>query len=294
MELKTAERKRAKIKMALQGPAGSGKTMSALLLAFGLCNNWQKIAVIDTENHSAELFSDVGPFQVCPMYAPFTPEKYIEAINFCVKKGMEVIIIDSVSHEWEGLGGILDTHSQMTGNSYTNWSKLTPRHNAFIQTLLQSPIHIIGNIRSKQEYVLVEKNGKQVPEKVGMKGVQRDGLDYEFTVVLELDMKHNAKASKDRTSLFMDKPEFKVTPETGIQIQQWCNSGAPLSENELADITKRIGECKSLAELFELYNLNPNSQQTLVQSYTKRKLELEPSPSSNGTKSSTKNQKQGN
>ena len=83
---------------------------------------------------------------------------------------MEVIIIDSISHEWEGSGGILDIHAGMAGNSFTNWGKLTPRHNAFIQTILQTNKHIIGTIRSKQDYVLNEKNGKQVPEKVGLKG----------------------------------------------------------------------------------------------------------------------------
>src|SRR5213075_24314 len=108
------------------------------------------------------------------------------------------------SHEWEGIGGILETHGNMMGNSYTNWSKLTPRHNSFVQHILQSPAHVIGTIRAKQDYVLSEKNGKQVPEKVGLKGVTRDGMDYEFTLVFDIDIKHNASASKDRTGLFMD------------------------------------------------------------------------------------------
>jgi hypothetical protein len=274
MELKTAERKRAKIKMALQGPSGSGKTMSALLLAYGLCSNWQKIAVIDTENHSAELFAHLGKFKVIPLEAPFAPEKYIEAINFAVSKGMEVIIIDSISHEWEGLGGILDMHSKMTGNSYTNWGKITPRHNAFIQTLLQSPVHVIGNIRSKQEYILVEKNGKQVPEKVGMKGVQREGVDYEFTIVFELDMKHNAVATKDRTSLFMDRPEFKITPEVGDAILSWCNEGLSDDEQKL-QLVERINACKSVNEVLDLYNLNPSFQQSLLQNFSQKRTQLE-------------------
>ena len=202
MEIRKASRQRAKIKMALQGPSGSGKTFSALFLAFGLCGDWSKIAIVDTENYSAELYAHLGNFNTVSLSAPFTPEKYIQAIALCETAGIEVIIIDSCSHEWDGAGGILDIHGNMAGNSFTNWSKLTPRHNAFIQAMLQSTSHIIGTIRSKQDYVLQEKNGKMVPEKVGMKGVTRDGMDYEFTLVFELDIKHNAYASKDRTGLF--------------------------------------------------------------------------------------------
>ena len=99
----------------------------------------------------------------------------------------------------------------MMGNSFTNWAKVTPRHNNFVQKILQSNSHIIATIRSKQDYVLSEKNGKMVPEKVGLKGVTREGLDYEFTIVLELDLKHQATATKDRTQLFMDKPSFIIT-----------------------------------------------------------------------------------
>ncbi len=97
---------------------------------------------------------------------------------------MEVIIVDSISHEWDGAGGIIDVHSQMTGNSFTIWSKLTPRHNPFVQTILPSQAHVICTIRSKQDYVLSEKNGKQIPEKRGLKGVTGEGTDYEITAVL--------------------------------------------------------------------------------------------------------------
>lgn len=223
MELKVAKRERAKIKLGLQGPSGSGKTYSALLMAFGLCNNWQKIAVIDSENHSADLYADLGNYNVLHLYQPFSPERYISAVDTCEDAGMEVIIIDSISHEWDGMGGILNLHSNMTGNSFVNWNKVTPRHNAFINKILQSNAHIISTIRSKQDYVLTEKNGKHVPEKVGLKGITREGLDYEFTVVLELDLKHNAVSSKDRTGLFMDKPSFIITSGTGKIIREWCS-----------------------------------------------------------------------
>jgi hypothetical protein len=133
-----------------------------------------------------------------------------------------VIIIDSISMEWDY---IIDAHAQLPGNSYTNWGKFTPRHQAFINTILQSNSHVICTIRSKQDYVLNERNGKFVPEKVGMKPIQRDGVDYELTLVFELDIKHNAVATKDRTGIFANKPDFKITAETGKLINEWCNSG---------------------------------------------------------------------
>ncbi len=269
MQLQQASRKNAKIKMALQGASGSGKTYSALLLAFGLCNDWSKIAVIDTENHSSELYAHLGKYQVLHVEAPFTPERYVEAIKICENAGIEVAVIDSISHEWDGLGGILSVHGNMMGNSYTNWAKLTPRHNAFVQHMLQSPLHIIGTIRAKQEYILSEKNGKQVPEKVGMKGVTREGMDYEMTIVFNMDMRNNAIATKDRTSIFFGQPEFKITPETGKKILAWCNGG------EQGDLFSRINECKSLSELLALYYANPSPKPKIKEVFTKRREELE-------------------
>jgi len=249
MQLRKSERKKARIKMALQGPSGSGKTMSALLLAKGLVKDWSKVAIIDTENNSADLYSHLGEFNVLTLSPKFTPERYIKAIEICEEAGIEVIIIDSISHEWEGNGGILETHAGMTGNSFTNWSKLTPRHNAFIQKILQSDCHIIGTIRSKQAYVLTEKNGKNIPEKVGLKGITREGLDYEFTLVFELDSKHKVNTSKDRTGLFMDRPGFIITETTGSIINDWCHSGT-----DLAAVKAKILTCKKEEELNALYH----------------------------------------
>jgi hypothetical protein len=273
MILQKAERKNVKIKMALQGPSGSGKTYSALLLAFGLCNDWTKIAVIDSENHSSELYSHLGEYNVLPIQEPFTPEKYMEAIHICEQEKMEVIIIDSVSHEWDGSGGILDIHSNMMGNSFTNWAKVTPRHNAFINAIIQSPCHIIGSIRTKQDYVLSDKNGKMVPEKVGLKGVTRDGMDYEFTLVFDLDIKHVATASKDRTGLFMDKISHVLSSQDAIRIKNWCESG--MHEGQ---VIEAINKCENVDELRNVYLNFPGYQQKLNQMFVDRKNALQKAP----------------
>lgn len=281
MKLTKALRHQAKMKMAIQGPSGSGKTMGALLIAHGLCHQWGKIAVIDTENYSASLYAHLGEYQVLNISAPFTPEKYIEALKICTDAGIEVIIVDSISHEWEGSGGILDTHGNMTGNSFTNWSKLTPRHNAFVQAILQCPAHVIATMRSKQDYVLSERNGKQVPEKVGLKGISREGIDYEFTLVFDIDIKHNANATKDRTGLFMDKPEFKISTGIGEQILSWCQQGTTISPEDI--LSEQIELCKTYDELKALYVNNPAFQAPLGQLFSKRKKELEQSRSAINT-----------
>jgi len=268
MNLRQAQRKQAKIKLALQGPSGSGKTMSALLLASGI-TDWSKIAVIDTENHSADLYAHLGQYNVLALTKPFTPERYIKAIETCVEAGIEVIIIDSISHEWDGSGGILNLHGAMPGNSFTNWAKVTPRHNAFVQKILESPCHIIATIRSKTDYAMVEKNGKYSVEKLGLKGITRDGMDYEFSLVFDVDIKHFAYATKDRTGLFMDKPEEIITPEHGKRILYWCNSGVSLSK-----IKEEILYAKTLDELRNILRNYPEYKKTIEPLAIARKEQL--------------------
>ena len=158
-ELRVSSKKRAKIKLALQGPAGSGKTFSALLMAYGITKNWGKIAVIDSENGSADLYAHFGPYKVLTI-SDYNPETYIDALNVCAHAGMEVIIVDSISQSWDCL---LEQHALMTGNSFTNWSKITPRQNSLIQRILNVPAHVICTMRTKQDYVLSEKNATMVP-----------------------------------------------------------------------------------------------------------------------------------
>jgi hypothetical protein len=268
MKLQKASRKKAKIKLCLQGPSGSGKTYSALLLAYGLCNDWAKICVIDTENHSADLYSQLGEYNTISLTGPYTPERYMQAIDVCVKAGIEVIIIDSLSHEWEY---IINFHASLVGNSFTNWSKVTPRHNEFIQTLLDTNKHVIATVRTKQDYVLNERNGKMVPEKIGLKPIQRDDLEYLFTLTFELDRNHIAQSTKDRTGLFSNKQGQLINEDTGKSILEWCNYGKEVTAN---DINTRINECKSVAELLSLFNKYQHLKETLKPEFEKRKREI--------------------
>lgn len=226
---KKAKRSLSKLRLAVQGPSGSGKTYGALMLAKGLGG---KIAVIDTERGSASLYADLKgmpEFDVLNLDAPYTPEKYIEAIHAAENEGYDVLIVDSMTHEWDGQGGCLELIDQIArakyrGNTWSAWSELTPRHRRFVDAMLQSKCHIIATMRSKTETVQTENDkGKKVIQKLGMKAIQRDGMDYEFTVVFDLQADgHFATVSKDRTALFNDP--IVLSESVGAKIADWLKS----------------------------------------------------------------------
>lgn len=276
MELRKATRQKAKIRLGLSAISGGGKTYSAILIAKGLAGgDLSKVAMIDTENGSGDLYAHLGEYNVLPLSAPYTPENYIKAIKTCEDAGMEVIIIDSITHEWDGRGGILEISAAMTGNSYTNWASLTPRHQKFIDSILSSKCHVITTVRRKQDYEMVlNDKGKLAPIKVGLKEVTREGFEYELTVNLELDQKHNATAQKDRTGLFADNPSFVPSEDTGQMLLQWCESGeAPI----VRDIEKELKACKNLLELQAVYlSLNTEEKATHLATKDKMKTKLTP------------------
>jgi hypothetical protein len=263
MQLQKATRKKVKLRLGLSAVSGGGKTYSAILLAKGIVDgDLSKVAVIDTENNSASLYSHLGEYNTIELTAPYTPERYVQAIKVCEDAGMEVIIIDSITHEWDGKGGILEIHSQMTGNSFTNWSSLTPRHQKFIDAILQSKCHVITTVRRKTEYDMQkDSSGRTKVEKAGLKEVTREGFEYELTINFNLDEKHNCTASKDRTGLFMDKPFFTITEETGAMIKQWCESGvdyvAPLQPKK--KIVLKETKYKEALEAVKIGAMLPNS-----------------------------------
>jgi hypothetical protein len=256
MQLRKATRKKAKIRLGLSAVSGGGKTYSAILIAKGLVGDLSKVAIIDTENGSADLYAQLGDFNVLPLTAPFTPERYIEAIKSCEKAGMEVIIIDSISHEWDGKGGCLEIVESL-GGKYQDWAKVTPRHQAFIEAILHSPSHIITTVRRKQDYEMIKDGNKIRIEKGGLKEITREGFEYELTINLELDTHHNATPSKDRTQLFMGKPAFVPSEKTGELIANWCEQGEEsFNIKPGSDWYNKVDNCTTQKELVDLYQKN--------------------------------------
>ena len=228
MAFKKAERRKAKLRLALCGPSGSGKTYSALKIAAGIGG---KIALLDTENGSGSLYSNLCDYDTDEIKPPFTVEKYINSIKEAEAAGYNVLIVDSLTHAWAGQGGLLEEVDKRAArssshNSYAAWRDVTPMHNKLVDTILQSNLHIIVTMRSKTAYELEkDERGKVAPVKKGMAPIQRDGLEYEFTVVLDLDnKKHVAEAGKDRTGLFDGKIDVP-TEETGKMLREWLETG---------------------------------------------------------------------
>jgi hypothetical protein len=228
MQIRKAERRKAKLRLGISAPSGAGKTYSSLLIAYGLTGDWEKIGLIDTENGSGDLYAHLGDYLVLTLEPPYTPLRYVEAIKAFESAGVDCIIIDSLSHAWAGEGGALDIQgaaSAKSGNSWSAWREVTPMHNALVNAMLQSKCHIIATMRAKTEYVQEKNdNGKTIIRKVGLAPIQRDGMEYEFTVMLDLSIQHIASASKDRTGL-LDGQYFTPSIETGQKLLEWLEQG---------------------------------------------------------------------
>lgn len=227
MMFRKAQKSLSKARICLAGPAGSGKTFSALLIASGLGTG---IAMIDTEHGSGDLYSDKFDYDILRLSPPFECKKYIEGIKEAENQGYDVIIIDSLSHGWSGEGGLLDMKDKIVqsgkGNDWTSWRYVTPLHNQLVEAILQSKCHIIATARSKMKYDAEESNGKiKKVRKIGLDPILREGMEYEFTVVLDISSEHVATSSKDRTSLF-DGQFFTPSRETGQKILSWLKQGS--------------------------------------------------------------------
>lgn len=262
IEFKKAKRSLARLKIGMTGASGSGKTLSSLLMAYGLIKAehpeysdaecWEKICIIDTENSSGSLYVNTsvgqwrtGEYNTIVLEPPYEASKYIDAIHVAEQNDQQVIIIDSLTHAWSGEGGALDKQGKIaarTGNSYTAWRDITPEHNRLVDAMLQSKAHIIADIRAKTDYAQVkDERGKTKVQNVGLAPVFRDGIEYEFTVCFMLDSDHIAEATKDRTALF-DGKFFTITPDTGRDLYRWLDEGGPIRDEKPAPQMQKVSE----------------------------------------------------
>lgn len=228
-------RKKSKARIALVGPSGAGKTLSALLMAYGITDDWKKVALIDTEHERGRFYAsrtdyDIGRFLYAPLTPPYSPERYIDFVNSAVEAvGNDgVVIIDSFSHAWDNEGGVLDIKSQIAKqpkkNDYTAWDEAGKIQNGLINTILSIPCHTIVTMRTKMAYAMeINERGKTVPVKIGLAPVQRENAEYEFDVVLQINREHIASASKDTT--FLDSWSGVITAELGKQLAAWLDDG---------------------------------------------------------------------
>jgi hypothetical protein len=249
LTFKKATKKQSKLRLSIAGPSGSGKTYSALKIATEMGG---KIAFIDTERGSAAKYSDLFEFDVIEL-DDFHPEKYIEAIKAAEKAGYDILIIDSTTHEWNGKNGILELHEaavqrQRTKNSYTAWAEVTPLHNEFINAILQCRCHVIASVRSTVDYVQ-EKNdqGKTEVKKVGMKSQQREGMDYEYDIMMEMNIDHVGVITKTRCAALDGKIFKKPGAELAAILNEWLGSGEAVREEE----TPVVAEARPVAVAFD-------------------------------------------
>jgi hypothetical protein len=253
--IRISERRHRPLKLGLSGISGSGKTLGALRLAYGMTGDWSKICLIDTENRSADLYSEGRKFPKLDL-EDFTPQGYMSAIKEVEDEGFAVCIIDSLSHEWLSALELVDKVAQSSAskNSFNAWGKVTPIHDSFIQRWLKSPMHIIGTLRQKDEYVIEQnERGKSVPRKVGLKSIQRDSVGYEFDLWFMIHDTHFCTVEKDRTQLFDGQPPFMLSEDTGRMLLNWSQSGVvdpPKSIYErLSEMSRLVNEPEKRFEI---------------------------------------------
>lgn len=290
-KVKKAKREKIYVKFALISPSGGGKTYGSLRLATGMANEIKKetgkdakILFANTEQKRGYYYANEFDYDIVDIEAPYSPEKYVDLINFAVEDGYDILIIDSASHEWEGKGGCLDLQQQ-AGGTYQAWSKVTPRHNKFINAIADSQIHIIATMRGKDQYeISKDERGKTSVQKFGVGAKQREGFEYEFTCTFLIDQKTNtAEAQKDNTHIFENEGAVLLTEAHGEKVIRWANSGegyTPVVRKEdglgddIASIKKKIIEqCNKLGgqKNIDMMNVlksfvpngNPNAIETL-------------------------------
>lgn len=298
MELKIAKRQKIKVPIMMTGASGSGKTASSLILAFGIVERmhpdlteeelWEKVALIDSEHERALLYADstigethIGQFLHLDLVAPFSVERYRQAFKICKEAGVEVVVIDSLSHAWSGPGGILEVVSN-AGGSMRDWNDVKPLEQEFLKLVTENDLYVIGTTRSKQGYDFQKNDvGKTEVIKVGLKPDQKDTLEYEFAISFRIDQNHVANATKDNSNMFGEP--FKITPETGHKIFDWSDKGIDVKAQEKEEKDNLITAINTLSKESEdkekvladlLFKVNNASLDTLATKVLERMKEL--------------------
>lgn len=248
MQFQPAIKSKSKARVGLIGPSGSGKTFTSLRIATGLAGDG-RIAVIDTEHGSASKYADLFQFDVLEL-DDFSPDVYVKAIELAERAGYDVVIIDSLSHAWIGKNGALDQVDSYArrnnNNSFGAWRLVTPKHNALVEALVGCHAHVIATMRSKTEYVIEKsKGGKSMPRKVGTAPIQRDGMEYEFDVVGELDQEHLFVVTKTRCHL-LDNRSYDLPGEAlGELLGHWLDDGEAPPPRPKLEVVKPEPEVKA-------------------------------------------------
>jgi hypothetical protein len=280
----------AKARVALEGPSGSGKTWSALSIGQGL---GRRMAVIDTERGSASKYAGDFRFDTLQMHT-YNPRDLVAALSAAAGAGYDVVIVDSLSHFWMGTGGMLEQVDQIarrktSGNSWAAWKDANPMEREMIDGLLAYPGHVIVTMRTKTEWVITENDqGKKEPKKIGLKAQQRDGIEYEFDIVGDIDLDHNLVVSKSRMSALADKVVTRPNADLGAEILAWLQDGTQLPSVE--DYILRAVQAQDVVQVRELYTevqgrnlgaapcMRDGQALTLLQLIINRGNELKPLP----------------
>lgn len=257
-------------RLALQGASGSGKTYSALLLAYGLCGAYEKVVIIETSYKAANHYSYLGRFCTLTLSPPYTPERFIDAIELCDRSGIEVIIIDTLSAEWVGSGGMKERISE-TGKESLIW------HQSLMDTIERCKCHLIATLQCHEQYQISRRGNRQEVVKIGLAPMQKSDIHYHFHTVLSLDHLHRAECLKDRTSFFEEHSGMVITEEIAALYAKWCGSAPAISQ----DLHRKINACTSVKQLLRLMEVSDTDDSAILQAFRLRRIELEQSLSEN-------------
>ena len=264
MTFKKAIKEKLFVRLAITGPSGSGKTKTALRAAYTFGS---KVAAVDTECRSMSLYADEFDFDVKD-FDSYNPQSLIDTIKEAEESGYEVLIIDSLSHFWMGKDGFLEQVDKVTARSNSNnkftsgWREMSPVHNQLVEAILGAQLHIICAARSKTAYIMEESESnnrkRTVPKKIGMAPQLRDGMEYEFTAVIDMDIDHRAIVTKSRCSEIADEVVLKPGPDFFIKLSNWISGGISVVE----EIEKLIGEDVSTLTAEDWTSLNEQCQKS--------------------------------